>query len=424
MVNIKSLLKYSKEDSLIRDSAILFSATLGLSVAGFFFHFYMGRVLGPASYGILGAIFSLFYVILVPFNVIQTSITNFVASFRAKGELDRINVLLRRALKKLFLYGLFVTVLFLLFSPLTAKFLHIPIKPLLIISPIILLSFLLPVMRGMMQGSEKFKVLGINMSIEGVTKIFLGILFVSLGLGVSGAVFALVLSYVVPFIAAFFVLSQYFKHRKAEFNSKEVYMYAIPVIISLVLFTWFYTVDVLLVKRFFSDTEAGLYVALSFVGRIIFFGTQSIAFVMFPKSVANFSLRKHNKRILNKALFLVLFMGGLGTLVYFLLPKVIITIFYGKAYLVISNMAGLFGLIMLMLSLSYVLVFYNLSIRKKNFIYIVTFFLVLEILLIYLYHTSLMQVVLILLILAALMLVALFVYTKYDKTINNNTSIQ
>ena len=51
MGRIKDFFKYSKEDSLIRDSAVLFIATSGLSLAGFLFHFFLsgngesGRVL-------------------------------------------------------------------------------------------------------------------------------------------------------------------------------------------------------------------------------------------------------------------------------------------------------------------------------------------------------------------------------------------
>ena len=36
--------------------------------------------LGPAEYGVLGAILSLLYLLLVPFNVIQTTISKFVAA--------------------------------------------------------------------------------------------------------------------------------------------------------------------------------------------------------------------------------------------------------------------------------------------------------------------------------------------------------
>ncbi|MCD4666593.1 hypothetical protein K8R47_02170, partial [archaeon] len=75
MVNIiKKILKYDKEDSLIRDGIILVSSSLILSIAGYFYHFYMGRTLGPESYGILGVILSVVYILLVPAQVIQTTI--------------------------------------------------------------------------------------------------------------------------------------------------------------------------------------------------------------------------------------------------------------------------------------------------------------------------------------------------------------
>ncbi len=53
---IKKILNYEKDDSLIRDGIILFSATMIANFASYLYHFGMGRFLGPAEYGALGAI--------------------------------------------------------------------------------------------------------------------------------------------------------------------------------------------------------------------------------------------------------------------------------------------------------------------------------------------------------------------------------
>src|SRR3989344_233580 len=341
MGRIKDFFKYSKEDSLIRDSAVLFIATSGLSLAGFLFHFFMGRLLGPASYGILGTIFSIFYFILVGVFVIQTTITNFVAMYNAKQEYSKINILLRKALKKIFYLSLVVMLLFLLISPLLSRFLHIDVKYLWIITPMILFSFLLPINRGAMQGLEWFKKLGINMTLEGVAKLILGITFILIGWGVSGAIFALTFSYVVPFVMSFYILRNYLKNKEdISFDSKAIYKYSIPVIISLFLFTGFYTIDVLLVKHFFEDSVAGLYVALTFLGKIIFFGTQSISFVLFPKSVASNAVNKISRNLVNKAMIIVGILGGCAVFVYLVFPKIAITILYGKEYLCLTSVLG------------------------------------------------------------------------------------
>ena len=90
---IKKFLKYDKNDSLIRDGIILFTATMIANASGYIYHLGMGRILGPADYGALGAILSLLYILLVPFNVIQTTLSKFVAKFKANDQENKIRYL-------------------------------------------------------------------------------------------------------------------------------------------------------------------------------------------------------------------------------------------------------------------------------------------------------------------------------------------
>ena len=408
---LNKLFHYSKEDSLIRDSAIFFFASLSLSIAGLLFHFFMGRFLGPENYGILGTIFSMFYITLVIVFVIQTTITHFVASYHTKNEEDKINVLLRDSLKRVLVISIVISIILLIASPFISRFLSIPLKYILLMIPLLIFSFLLPVNRGIMQGLEWFKKLGINMTIEGIVKLLFGVILVYFGLQVSGAIMALILSYVIPFFLSFIIIKKYLPKKFIEIDNKSIYNYTLPVTLALFLFTGFYTVDVLLVKHFFSETQAGLYVALSFMGKIIFFGTQSISLVMFPKSVANASLNKISTKIANKAMILVGILGGAGVITYLILPKLAILILYGKQYLPVSNVLGVYGLVMLLFSLSYVLMFYNLSLKRFSFNYILAAFLIIESIILYFYHINITQIVLTLLTLAVMLYASLLVYT-------------
>src|SRR3989344_5020254 len=143
---LKRLWNYRKdEDSLVRDSFLLFSATTIVNAGAFLFHVIMGRFLGPANYGILGTLLTILYIINVHVNVIQTIITKFVSEFNANSDLDNINSLIRRSLKKLFIFGIVAAVFIIIVSPIAADFLHTTNLSILLLSPIILFSFLLPV---------------------------------------------------------------------------------------------------------------------------------------------------------------------------------------------------------------------------------------------------------------------------------------
>jgi hypothetical protein len=113
-------------------------------------------------------------------------------------------------------------------------------------------------------------------------------------------------------------------------------------------------------------------------------------------------------------------------LFYFIFPEFTTSLLFGKDYMAIVPLLGIFGVAMTFLSLSYLLSFYNLAVNHKGFIGILLLSLITEILLISLFHNSLSQIAYILAGVMLFQFIALTIYTliKNGKTINNNTSLQ
>ena len=146
---------------------------------------------------------------------------------------------------------------------------------------------------------------------------------------------------------------------------------------------------------------------------------------MFPKTTELFATNKPSSKILAKSLIFILMISIPILLIYFLLPNYAILLIGGKNYLPISNILGLFGLAMTFFTLSYTLAFYNLSINKHSFVYILLFLDLIEITAIYMFHSSLKEVVIILNIVIFITLLYLGGYTLKNlngKLVNNNTS--
>ena len=201
---IRKFISLYKTNDLVRDNVLLFAGTMIVNFFSFLFHFYMGRVLGPEDYGVLGVLLSFSYFLNVFLHSLQSSIAKFVAGFRVTSSFGKIQFLFRQAVVRLSLYGLLGVVIFYLFIPFVSSFLHIAEKSLFyIIGLLILFTLLLPLVRGIMQGLQQFTVLGFNLTIEGLVKFFGGVLFVSFGWAVQGAVLAFVLSMFVPFLFGF-----------------------------------------------------------------------------------------------------------------------------------------------------------------------------------------------------------------------------
>ncbi|MBS3152090.1 oligosaccharide flippase family protein [Candidatus Woesearchaeota archaeon] len=426
MAYLRKLFKYTKEDSLIRDSFILFIATMIMNLAGFLYHFVMGRVLGPADYGILGVVLSLFYILLVPFNVIQTSISKFVAMFKAKGDNKSISNLFVRASRKLLLISICAfTVLVFLSYLFLSKYLKIPINVLFIVAISIPALFLLPVVRGVLQGLQSFRSLGNNFIIEAIVKFCFGLILVFLGLGVFGATLGIFSSYIISLLVGFFLIRNYFKKYNKKLNTKIVYKYSWPVFIVLLSLTLFYSLDVMLVKYYFDDVTAGYYAAAALLGRIAFFVSFAIVSVLFPKVAEMHALGKENLHLLKKALFLVSILCGGIILVYLLFPKLVVLVLFGKSYLVITKYIAIFAFLMSIFSYVYLLAFYNLSVNRINFVYGLVLLILLEFLLLVFYHSSLLQVIFVLLILIVLTFIFMLIYTfvKNGKAVSDNTCL-
>jgi len=110
---------------------------------------------------------------------------------------------------------------------------------------------------------------------------------------------------------------------------------------------------------------------------------------------------------LKKALLLVLFISSAASLAFLLVPTWFILPLFGEAFLPAASLLFLFGLSMLFFALSNMLVMFCLSVRRYFFLPNLLFFSALEIALISLFHSSLIQVLQVMLISFVLLFLSL-----------------
>ena len=423
---IRKLINKYKKNKLVKDNLIFFISNFITGALVFLFHFFIGRYLGPASYGIIGVILSIVYVFNVPLTTIQTGIANFTSKFKAKNKFNEINYLFKSSIKKLAIFGTIFLVIFLIISPLIASYVKIKTSYLILLAPFVLFIFLVPIIRGMLQGLQNFRSFGVNLLSEGISKLFLGVILILIGLEVNGVVIAIVLSYIIAFFIGYKLVKKILPNKIKKFNTKEIYKYSIPVISMLIGLTAFYTIDVILVKHFFTDIKAGYYVAISTLAKVLFFGSYSITQVMFPKVSELYAKNHPHKHLLYKSLLMMLLFLVPVIVIYFLFSNFIINLVYGKAYLEVANLLGRFAIVIGLFSLIYAIAFYQLSINKTKFLYALFLFNLLEIILMYIFHNDLAQIVTILTFLMFSLFIIMFlqvIFSKDGKAINNNTSV-
>jgi len=337
---------------------------------------------------------SLLYLLNVFLNVIQTAIARFISIFKANHDTDSVNYTFVRGLKYLSGLGLLAFSLYLLLGLLLVDFLHIPFSLYLYQGVLVPFLFVLALNRGLLQGLQRFLALGLNHISEGLCKLTVGIGLVFLGFGVAGAVWGVTASYIGAFLFSFFPLRLLYRASQKKVEKRGIISYSLPVLLVLLALTALYSFDMLLVKHYFPADDAGFYAAASLLGKIVFFATLSIALVMFPKVAESYEQKDYLnvKRVLNLSLFFITAMA-LGILAsYLMFPDFVILALFGQQFLAVKPLMWLFALVYGVFSLIYALCMYNLSIRRYSFLAVLLAINIAEVILIVLFHASLMTV--------------------------------
>src|SRR3989338_6741505 len=229
-----------KNKNLIKDNLNLFVTMFLAYIINYFFHFYVGRKLGPEDYGVFGVLLSIVYIVVMPLMAIQTTLSKYVAELYVKNEKEKLSYLFLRSLKNIGILGIIISILFIIVSPLLSSFLRINvISPLIILGSSIMFAFLVPIIRGFLQGMQKFKLLGSTFIIESLSKIFIGmpLIFFCFLFFIAAVVF----SFVLPLILfIYFIKIGFFKEKKIKFNTSQIYKYSFPVFLMLIALTGLY----------------------------------------------------------------------------------------------------------------------------------------------------------------------------------------
>lgn len=399
------------EHPLFSGSAVMIFGTNISNFIAYVYHLIVGRMLGPASYGVLVATLSLIGLVTVSFQFLGLVIIKFVS---AEGKHSQpLYIWFRNYAYKL---GILFSLAFLLLTPFLSNFLNIDIPILLITAPAFLFSAPLLFYRSYLQGLLKFKDFVLSSNFELALRLIIGIVLILLGLSVFGAVAGLVIA---SGVAMFLLILMF---RKYSFSGKTInppntvtiFKYTIPVFIATIANFSLVTMDLILVKHFFSAHDAGLYASISNLGKIIFYGTAPVSAVMFPIISRKHSRSESYIKIVFLSLLMTLLIAGGVAVLYYLMPDLMIEVLYGKAFLEASPYLSIYGLFMVIYTLGAVLVSFYLSREKIKIAYISLLAAIAQMIGIWLFHNSIIAVIHVNIIIALVLFISLLCYLYYE----------
>lgn len=401
---------------LISGTIILVLGSLLANFVNFLFNFYMLRNLSPVDYGTLASIMALITLPLVGANAVQPLIVYFAGTFFAKNELDKIRGLYMKISRFYIFIAIVIFFLFLIFTPQISHFFRINDLYILLITYIIIFfTILIVVNNAFLQAKMAFKFIIFVGFISALIKMASGIIFVTSGFAALGAIIAVLLATVIPYLITFipikFIFSKKIKIPKIE--TKSLYTYGIPSVLTFLGLNSLISSDIILAKHFFDPKSAGIYAGLSLIGKIIFYVSSPITNVMFPIVVQKHSRNENFTNTFLLSLLLVILPSIPLLIVYAFFPQLVITIFFKKEYLSISPLVLIFGLFLTIFApLSLISNFY-LSIKKTKIFIPIIIGAMIQIVLISIYHESFIQLIVISMTITLLLLIGLLIYYPF-----------
>jgi O-antigen/teichoic acid export membrane protein len=383
---------------------------IGISLFNLFnllYNLFMVRYLPPVDYGQLNTLLALFIMISVPAATVQTAITRFVSPLQVHGQYGRMRGLLRHFLMVTSVIAFLLFFMIVVGSPWISNFLQIPSHTLVVLFGVSLLFAMMnPVLWGGLQGLQRFGALILNLISNGGLKLVLGIIFIVFGFGLLGAMGAIGIAYFVTFVLSVFMLQWYLSQRGSSTDQSpgisggtpshvtEVYYYFFPTGITLLCFMLLTNVDLIVIKHFFSPLDAGYYSIAQIVGKIILALPLPIVTVMFPKLSALREKTHHKKRlsILGQSLAMAGLLCIAAAAFCFLFPVFIIQVLSGKTYSECVPLLRWFCVNMTFFSISFILLYYQLSTEARSFLYPLCCVTLIQIGLILVFHKTMSQV--------------------------------
>ncbi|GAB3572644.1 oligosaccharide flippase family protein [Spirosoma luteolum] len=390
---IPSLRKYR---SLLGDGALLMASALLVNLGNYAFNLLAGRLVTPAVFGEISLLVTLLLALSFVAMAFQLTASRYP---HTRGRLVRVAWQSGAALAV-------VTVA--LSEPIRHFFQLAAVWPIVLLALSIPVYFAMSVARGTLQGQLNYRRLAATYQIEVWVRLGLGLSLIYAGWGGLGVSIGLLAS-----LLACYGLSRPALSQPAGAPAEETGLVwsffgtTLCYELSQVLIN---NSDVMLVKHYLPDHDAGLYTALSMIGRVVYFATWSVVMVLFPKVVEQQQQGLPTGHLFWGSLGIVGAISGVIVAGCALLPDLIVRILFGPPYLAVAPYLWQYALATSLFALANVFVYYHLSLDRRRPVWLSGMAGLLQIGLIMVWHGSFQAIIADQLVAMLVFLLVLVVY--------------
>jgi O-antigen/teichoic acid export membrane protein len=357
-----------RQNQFLKNSAIFWSASLGVAFVNYLYYPVLGRVMQPVDYGEVQTIISIFNQISVFFQVLGLIGVGIIIRYPDEEIRTKINNEISRlaiAMSVLLLVAIAVL------SPELKNFFHFQsISPFLGLSLSLLISVPLAFSNSYLQGHKRFWTLATSNFLASIGRIIFGVLFILAGFRSLGAVGGILCAQIIA-LAYSLKKGKGIRHfvannlhlRKPQFDLVRPELpFIITVFFTSLTTNLLLSLDILFVKHYFSPREAGFYTGISIIANIVYFVTGSLASVLMP-SISPLLSNRENFAFLKRSMQLLVLCGGLTTVIFVAVPHLIVTILLGAKFAAYAPYLAGLSIALFALSISNLLIYYHIGLR-------------------------------------------------------------
>ena len=304
--------------------------------SGYLIHAGLGRLLGPASYGIFGVVI---YLVTLGLDFLRAGIPQAASKYIAEDN-SKAEAIMNKTVKLQLIYALLVFSIYLLLADLFADLLGDPSLSVYIRCS----AFIIPAgaffalyinfLNGLRWYNKQAQVMFFSI-IAKVAGVFA---LVFLGYAIYGAIFGYLVEPLVGFALGWFFLKggKGAKDGRNDVDQKKIMSFAMPVILFSISFTFLISADLFFVKRILMENvEVGYYTAASMLSRVPFFILSALGFALFPaisRSTAINDVHQTKRYIARSMRYLLMFLLPTILLIS-ATSESLVSLFYSSAYL-------------------------------------------------------------------------------------------
>ena len=366
------------------------------NILNFLFQATLGRILSFESFGLLTLVNTFSFLIFILLFSLSSTVTHRISFLSAKYGEESGLAFLKKVYKKSIVLAFVASIIWGALIPFLTYFFRLDsILPLLMFYPILWLGLIGSLNEGFLQGKFLFILMAVITVSAPALKLVLGLSMTYFSLE-ELAYLAIPLATVFPVIVSSIYV---FKHASTIPKMGKIHAIKFPKrfffasILTVLSTSAFMSVDVLLVKHYLSNIEAGQYALIGLIGKIVFYFGSLVNNLMMAFVSRDEGANRSSHKTFNRLLIGTVFLTGLVFIVVGPLGHLVTPLLFGDKVYVILPFISEYALAIVFITITQAMLIYHLAKHHYIFSMVSLVSVGVMILAIILHHGSIREVV-------------------------------